>query len=200
MALPCSPWSSLSNMKPEWKRQQDRKDALPMLRFCMRLAWYQIQHGRYFVIENPETSQLWTQKDLLELCESSNVTWGVTDMCMHGLADPKTNDRYHKSVCLMHNFPTGIFDPVFKRCDNSHNHQVVIGRLPDNTPRSIMSQIYPWRFCRLISKLIVQILSSSHSHLVHERDICEDTQSLYVDTEHMWLIDDLLTMSDFTTS
>ena len=36
-----------------------RKRYLPMVEFVASIARYQLKHGRYFIIENPQTSKIW---------------------------------------------------------------------------------------------------------------------------------------------
>ena len=53
MAPFCRPWCKWSSMVPEHTRNAQRKAALPMVEFCVKVALYQISKGRYFIIENP---------------------------------------------------------------------------------------------------------------------------------------------------
>ena len=59
MAPVCTSWSSLSNVLPEAERLRRRAASYPLVEFCAELATHQQQEHRYFIIENPETSQMW---------------------------------------------------------------------------------------------------------------------------------------------
>ena len=77
---------------------------MPMVRFCVEVALYQISLGRKFIIENPETFRIWQTKEFRMLSMKNGVTWNVTDMCRHGMKDPFTKLPYKKGTCLMRNF------------------------------------------------------------------------------------------------
>ena len=67
---------------------QKRKKYLPMVEFCARVALYQIEHGRCFIIENPATSKIWFTKCFQRLLMKHAVTYGTLDMCAFGMRDP----------------------------------------------------------------------------------------------------------------
>ena len=87
-----------------------------MVEFCARVALYQIEHGRFFIIENPATSKIWFTKHFQRLLTKHAVTYGTLDMCAFGMKDPN-GYYYYKPTSLLHNFPEGVLNPVFKRCN-----------------------------------------------------------------------------------
>ena len=62
MAPVCGLWSQMQKINDLSDTYQKRKTYLPMVEFCARVALYQIEHGRYFIIENPATSKIWFTK------------------------------------------------------------------------------------------------------------------------------------------
>ena len=74
---------------------------MPMIKFCVQLAWYQISKGRYFIMEHPAASQMWSLPDLLALAKATGVSWNNLDMCAYGMKDPETGKHFLKNVCLM---------------------------------------------------------------------------------------------------
>ena len=62
MAPVCGPWSQSQNINEPADTYRKRKKHLPMVEFCAGVALYQIEHGRYFIIENPATSKIWFTK------------------------------------------------------------------------------------------------------------------------------------------
>ena len=46
------------------------------------------------------------------------VTYGTLDMCAFGMRDPN-GYYYYTPTSLLHNFPDGILNPIFKRCSNN---------------------------------------------------------------------------------
>ena len=166
MAPLCSPWSQWSNMKPEDVRYADREAVMPMVRFCVQVAKYQISKGRKFVIENPEGSAIWFTKVFLDLMKQEGVTYDNLDFCAYGLKDPvATNLYYQKATSLLHNFPADSLSPLFQRCPNrpsgkgrKHEHQPVEGAAPGHGPRSKISQVYPYRFCKTFAEVAHRFL------------------------------------------
>ena len=59
---------------------------------------------------------------------------------------------YYKPTSLLHSFPDGTLDPVFKRCPGklggaSHQHQHLEGSSAGYGSRTKLAQVYPYRFC-----------------------------------------------------
>ena len=162
MAPLCSPWSQWSNMKSAEQRYADRDAVMPMVRFCVQVAKLQIAKGRRFVIENPKDSAIWFTKVFQDLLKQEGVTYDNLDFCAYGLTDPvATNLYYRKSTSLLHNFPPDVLTPLFKTCPNRtsdsgkhHEHQPVEGAAPGHGPRSKISQVYPYRFCKTFADLL----------------------------------------------
>ena len=60
MAPVCGPLSNTQNIQQDQQRVwEKRKRYLPMVEFVASIARYQLKHGRYFIIENPQTSKIW---------------------------------------------------------------------------------------------------------------------------------------------
>ena len=161
MAPVCSPWSLWSNMKDPETRHADREAIMPMVRFVVQIAMLQIKKGRHFIIENPKDSAIWYTLVMQQLSRQRGVTYGDLDFCAYGLKDPVSDNLYYrKSTSLMHNFGDGIMDPLWKRCPNNdqrkqpHKHQPVEGAAPGYGPRSKLSQIYPYRFCKTLADIL----------------------------------------------
>ena len=163
MAPVCGPWSQLQNINDPADTYQKQKKYLPMVDSCARVALYQVEHCRYFIIENPATSKIWFTKCFQRLLMKHAVTYGTLDMCAFGMKDPN-GYYYYKPTSLLHNFPDGTLDPVFKRCSNkskkdpTHYHQPLEGSAPGYGSRTKLAQVYPYRFC---STLIMQKYPSS---------------------------------------
>ena len=55
MAPVCGPWPNMQNIQQDQQRVwEKRKRYLPMVEFVASIARYQLKHGRYFIIENPQ--------------------------------------------------------------------------------------------------------------------------------------------------
>ena len=166
MAPVCGPWSQMQNINPNPSdTYEKRRKYLPMVEFCARVALYQIEHGRYFIIENPASSKIWYTKCFQRLLMKQAVTYGTLDMCAFGMRDPN-GYYYYKPTSLLHNFPDGTLDPVFKRCSNKsengtfHYHQPLEGNAPGYGSRTKLAQVYPYRFCSILIKSILPLGNS----------------------------------------
>ena len=166
MAPVRGPWSHLHNINPNHSdTYQKRKKYLPMVELCARVAQFQIEHGRYFLIENPASSKIWYTRCLQRLLMKQAVTYGTLDMCALGMRDP--NGYYHyKPTSLLHNFSGGTLDPVFKRCSNKsndgtfHQHQPLEGSAPGYGSKTKLAQVYPYKFCSVLIKSILPLGNS----------------------------------------
>jgi hypothetical protein len=81
MAPVCTAWSSLSNTRPEAERIKRRAEAYPMVEFCSEIAQYQQRAGKYFIIENPETSQMWNTPPMMAVADEEDVNRSTVHMC-----------------------------------------------------------------------------------------------------------------------
>ena len=135
MAPVCGPWSQLQNINGPADTYQTRERYLPMVECCARAALFQIEHGRYFIIDNPATSKIWFTKCFQRLLTKHAVTYRTLEMCAFGMRDPN-GYNYYKPTSLLHSFPDGTLNPSFKRCSNkskkepTHDHQLLEGSAP----------------------------------------------------------------------
>ena len=97
-----------------------------MVHFTIKVAKYQAAQDRYFVIENPAASQLWSLPEMQDLAGLQDVCRNNVHMCQFGLKDPVSNLPMKKSMSFLNNLDGG-FDPLCKRCPEEHQHQVIIG-------------------------------------------------------------------------
>ena len=169
MAVDCSAWSIMQNANdPEYRIAKQRK-AMPIVQFCAAIARYQIDHKRFFVIENPATSGLWYTRPFSHLMNyHQSVTWDTLNMCAFGMRDPN-GYYYYKPTSLMHNLDPKVMKPVFKRCPNlkkpgdvkapkpRHYHEPLEGSASGHGSRTKLAQIYPYRFCQTLVDALVPL-------------------------------------------
>ena len=160
MAPVCGPWSQMPNSNPNPSdTYEKRKKYLPMVecscRFVSDRTW------PVFIIENPASSKIWYTKCFEHLL----ITAGTVDMCAFGMRDPN-GYYYYKPTSLLHNFPEGTLEPVFKRCSNKsndgtyHQHQPLEGSAPGYGSRTKLAQVYPYRFCSILIRSIFPLGNS----------------------------------------
>ena len=142
----CGPWSNMQNIQQDQQRVwEKRKRYLPMVEFVASIARYQLKHGRYFIIENPQTSKIWYLKCMQQLFSDPSVTWGDFHFCAYGLKDPESGLRSLKPTSLMHCLPPEVMRPIFRRCKNStssvkHEHQPLEGNAGTFGSRTKLAQ------------------------------------------------------------
>jgi hypothetical protein len=144
-------------MLPKWKQQQNRKQDLPMVEFCIAVALHQIKNGRWFIIENPQSSAMWNLNDMIKLSQAAGVSWGVFDQCCYGLCDPESKLPYYKPTCFLHNIDPDLCKSLFIRCPKTHEHQTIEGSTLGKN-RSAHAQIYPRKLCSKTADVISQQL------------------------------------------
>ena len=184
LAPVCTPWSNLQNIqKDQEKVAHNQHLHKPMVRFAAAVAQYQVDNGRYFVLEDPKTSKLWYQPCLNKLWKNPKVHTGDTDLCMHGMKDPVSKLPMKKSLTLMHNFVPGALDLMFLRCSTTNKkhhpeHQPVEGGAPGHGSRTKLTQVYPFGFCRRFARCLQGFFRSTKEPAVSSRHI-EFVQSLF---------------------
>ena len=208
MAPKCTPWCAMTRMMDPWKRQKAQKDARPMVQFCVQVALYQISKGRWFILENPEGSDMWYVKIMQSLLEHDHVQWGNVDMCAHGLRDPLSKKKYRMTTSLVYNLPYSVMEPLLFRCSNRadtdrscgrsktkkpwHEHETIEGWAKGFGKRTVLSQVYTWMFCKRLARQLADFLkrtgnprvSQGHENII--ADLCEDFEDS-VEANHSFL-------------
>ena len=188
LAPVCAPWSQMTNINDRDAREEKRRKYMPMVEFCIQVAIYQLRNGRHFIIENPAGSAMWWQHVFKRIIDHPQVCWGTLDMCAFGMKDPN-GYYYYKPTSLLHSFPDGTLDPVFKRCPGknlggaSHIHQPLEGSAPGFGSRTKLAQVYPYRFCSTLIRSLLMFgnlrsLRPSQTLLVTELLSCLTLEEL----------------------
>ena len=134
-----------------------------MVEFVASIARYQLKHGRYFIIENPQTSRIWYLNCMQQLFSDPSVTWGDFQFCAYGLKDPESGLRSLKPTSLMHCLPPEVMRPIFRRCKNlsssvKHEHQPLEGNAGTFGSRTKLAQVYPYQFCQDLAHILLRHL------------------------------------------
>jgi hypothetical protein len=102
LAFPCGPWSVLQNMQKTKNLVKEKQDAdRVFLCFAAKVAKWQQDRDRFFMIENPAASQVWKQEELKALVDEFGVV--TMDMCAMGLEDPYTQQPLRKKTGILTN-------------------------------------------------------------------------------------------------
>ena len=164
MAQVCGPWSNMQNIQQDQQRVwEKRKRYLPMVEFVASIAQYQLKHGRYFIIENPQTSKIWYLNCMQQLFSDPSVTWADFHFCAYGLKDPESGLRSLKPTSLMHCLPPEVTRPIFRRFKNStssvkHEHRPLEGNAGTFGSRTKLAQVYPYQFCQDLAHILLRHL------------------------------------------
>ena len=142
---------------------------------------------------------MWWQHVFKKIIDHPQVCWGTLDMCAFGMKDPNNGYYYYKPTSLLHSFPDGTLDPVFKRCPNklggvSHHHQPLEGSAPGYGSRTKLAQVYPYRFCSTLIRSLsmfgnIRSLKPSQTLLVTELLSCLTLEELKDVTQDVNLVD-----------
>ena len=134
-----------------------------MVQFCGMVATYQYERKCYFIIENPETSQMWNTEPMLQLLAMKDVKRTTIHLCAYGLVDPVSGWAMKKPISLLHNMPMSIVHRLIRRCDGKHEHQRISGSSPGHGSRAVLSQAYPWQFCTRLAGVIQAVLKAAQN-------------------------------------
>ena len=99
------PWTW---MIQKWKKDETRKWAYPLAKICAKIALWQRNKGRYYVIRTPAESKFWNLKPIRWLTNNLKVNW--TDYQRPSKDKPSTN----VPTFLAHNLPEKVFAPLSK--------------------------------------------------------------------------------------
>ena len=124
-----------------------------MVEFVASVARYQLKHGRYFIIENPQTPKIWYLNCMQQL---------FSDFCAYGLKDPESGLRSLKPTSLMHCLPPEVTRPIFRRCKippaqssmniNPSREMLVLSEAEPNCAG------YPYQFCQDLAHILLRHL------------------------------------------
>ena len=173
-----------NTQQDQQKAWEKRKRYIPMVELVASIARYQLQHGRHFIIENPETSRIWYSQCMQQLFSDPSVTWGDFHFCAYGLKDPESGLRSLKPTSLMHRLPPEEMRPIFRKCKNftgsaKHEHQPLEGNAGTFGSRTKLAQVYPYQFSRDLAHIILRHLKVKP--LDNEDDLFEPFTNQQVD-------------------
>ncbi len=117
--------------------EQRREEVRPLLRRTADWCWKQINGGRYFALENPTTSRLWQEPELLELMEHPDVKMANCHGGAYGSKNSK-DEMIRKPFTFMTNCPE-LYDRLQRKLTPAELQQCV----PLEGKETTLSQEYP---------------------------------------------------------
>ena len=87
MPPPCTLFSILQAINaqtdsPEYQRRLT--EARLLLRLCVQVAEFQLDHGRHFYIEQPQSARSWLEPEIVKLMARDDVHEAVGHGCQYG--------------------------------------------------------------------------------------------------------------------
>ena len=152
----------------QWKKGSAK--GLPaILRFCESVADHQMKLGRYFVLENPYYSRLWSTPEAKRLLSNHKVSYEVCNLQAYGMKDP---EGYYQSspATFMHNLPQQVLSPIrrsYQKPKSSESSPKSDSGIRGYGLKTKLSQVYPYEFCDTFAACLAKFLNrdSYASHL-----------------------------------
>ena len=158
---PCTsfgPWSRINRYKAYDTWRKNRLIGEKLAKLTAEVCWYQLQHGRHFIVENPEQSEMWSLPGFLQLLADHRVHTAMLDQCMVGLVDP-TNTPTKKPTRFIAS-DERLVKRLHRRCTGGHIHALLAGSVL-GASRCKFAQVWPRRLVELLTEGIIEVLRST---------------------------------------
>ena len=125
---PCTMFCALQNLqkgkRDEQEFQKRLENAKRHVRFCFELYAMQVQGGRFFLHEHPDTASSWSMPEVVKMASKIGTMTTVCDMCAYGMVatDALGLAPAKKGTRLMSNSPE-VIKRVSRRCTNEAVNQ-----------------------------------------------------------------------------
>lgn len=151
LAPPCTLWCGFSRLNyTRQERRRLRRKEQALIKLVEEVIVFQRTHHGLVVVENPRTSDLWTQSTLKRWYNDPEMFLSQVDLCTHGL-ESLNGIPMRKGLTLLSNSQAFV-EEMDSRCDGSHQHQVVQGRetartavYPDDFAKKVVKAYDVWR-------------------------------------------------------
>ena len=134
VAPPCKMYSALQNLLKHVRNKNvealnryitEKRKADKLLQFAVEVCELCLELGLKFVLEHPLTAASWKTAPMQRLRARVGVLHARGDQCCFGLRGP-TGKLHLKPIGFLCN-DEGLASTLSRRCDKSHEHQVIIG-------------------------------------------------------------------------
>ena len=147
MSPECKPFSVI--MESNWSRMDPARakevqiKGMAMLQFCIQVAEHQLNEGKEFIIEQPQSASSWRTHAMSWLLSQPGVARIVFDQCETGLQVCEKG-LSQKSTGIVGNH-LGILSQLCQfQCKGDHHHAVLEGGLPHK------ARVYPAQMVKAI--------------------------------------------------
>lgn len=173
MSPPCVAFSALQNLNAAFqasvKGRQQWTDGVAMIKFCVKVALWQIRHQRHFVIEHPKGASSWSLQVLQKLIANAATQLVCTDFCQFGLQDPGTNKPIKKPTRLLTTLPTKLLVRKCTHVSDEHEHVQGGTKLPSGRwiSRSKYCQEYTPAFIQAVVRTVTLSMATDATVEAH---------------------------------
>lgn len=117
------------------------------MRFAVKLYTIQVEAGRWFLHEHPNSATSWRMPEMVKLMETYDLAKTVAHMCRYGMyyKDHMGIGKVKKPTGFLTNSQY-LRDQLSSKCLGGHRHVQLVGG------RAIACQVYPDKLCRSILK------------------------------------------------
>ena len=157
---PCTPFSRLQALNyphmDQAKVQEMMRAGIMHLEFCIELYWIQLEAGRFFLHEHPDSASSWQVKAMQKLLEDERVLHVKGDMCAQGMT---SNDwdgvgLVKKTTGWATNSPR-IAEQVSARCSNKDGEPSEFVQFDSRTENLGLPRKAPFQWNQVTRRLAV---------------------------------------------
>jgi len=149
----CGSWTAINSWKHPATHARQLRIGISIARTVCEACALQIHFGNEYVVENPQSSRMWSLPCFVALMALKQAHWSLLDQCQVGLVDP-VGIPTGKATLFLSSNETLIYR-LRRRCDNSHVHQPLEGAIA-GVSRCRFAQRGPVQLCRLLVLGIVE--------------------------------------------
>eukprot|EP00973_Karenia_brevis_P064557 8969657-Karenia_brevis.AAC.1 len=165
MAPPCtalSGWSRFNRHRNPLKYWRQRRIGVSLAHLCAQLAWWQITHGRDFLVENPSGSDCFKLKSWVNILNMRDVVCVNFHQCQTGLKDD-AGWPILKPTCIVASHELLIKRLKSLVCPRNHTHAKLEGSI-NGHPRCHRARIWTKHLCDLIVSGIIDTINYRIQH------------------------------------
>ena len=126
--------------------EERRREAVMHLRFVIGIYKIQLEGGRHFLHEHPQTATSWKDDMMVKLLREKRISTTVSDQCEYGLMTPGPNGEpmLAKKPTMWASSSPQMLQRLSRRCKGDHEHQHLVGgraKAAENYPLDLVTEI-----------------------------------------------------------
>ena len=151
-------WASMNRiLHPDTQQRVDRI-TIPLCQLAGKIALHQLRHGRHFLSEHPQTTDMYKMSEWREVRNHPNMVWTTVHQCMTGLRDRNTK-RLHKKPTEFWASSQILLQPLRRfTCNGRHDHEHIEGN------NSADAQIWTWTLASAIASGCAKLIKQEREY------------------------------------